>query len=126
MGKKVLVVEDNPAMVALLADALIDAGFIVVSAENGKEGLALVETEKPDLVVLDLMMPVMSGLQVLRTLRGKPATQYLPVVILTGRNGQADALDGWMGGADRYLTKPCSMEEILAAVHSMLFASVRH
>jgi len=126
MGKKVLVVEDNPAMVALLADAIIDAGFIVISAENGKEGLALVETEKPDLVVLDLMMPVMSGLQVLRTLRSKPATQYLPVIVLTGRSGQADALDGWMGGADRYLTKPCSMAEILAAVHSMLFAGVRH
>ena len=53
MGKKVLVVEDNPAMVALLADALIDSGLIVISAENGKEGLALVGTEKPDLVILD-------------------------------------------------------------------------
>lgn len=126
MGKKVLVVEDNPAMVALLADALIDAGLIVISAENGKEGLVLVETEKPDLVILDLMMPVMSGLQVLRTLRSEPVTQYLPVVVLTGRNGPADALDGWMGGADRYLTKPCSMEEILAAVHDMLSASIRH
>jgi len=126
MGKKVLVVEDNPAMVALLADALIDAGLIVISAENGKEGLVLVETEKPDLVILDLMMPVMSGLQVLRTLRREPETQYLPVIVLTGRNGQADALDGWMGGADRYLTKPCSMEEILAAVHGMLSAGIRH
>lgn len=126
MGKKVLVVEDNPAMVALLADALIEAGYVVVSADNGKQGLALVESEKPDLVVLDLMMPVMSGLQVLRVLRGEPATQYLPVIVLTGRNGQADALEGWMGGADRYLTKPCTMAELLSAVRDMLSASISH
>src|SRR4030065_2038688 len=115
MGKKVRVVEDNPAMVALLADALIDAGLVVISAENGKEGLTLVETEKPDLVILDLMMPVMSGLQVLRTLRSEPVTQYLPVIVLTGRNGPADALDGGVGGAGRYLTKPRGLEGVPGA-----------
>ncbi len=125
MGKKVLVVEDNPAMVALLTDALIDAGLTVVSAENGEKGLAAVETEKPDLVILDLMMPVMSGLQVLRTLRRQPETQYLPVIVLTGRNEHADVLDGWMGGADRYLGKPCRMKEIRAAVRDTLAASVQ-
>jgi len=126
MSKKVLVVEDNPAMVTLLADALIDAGFIVLSAANGKEGLAAVERDKPDLIILDVMMPVMSGLQVLRTLRSTPETQYLPVIVLTGRDGHADVLDAWMGGADRYLTKPCSMEEILSAVHNMLAVPIRH
>jgi len=124
MGEKVLVVDDNPAMVALLADALIEAGYVVISADNGKRGLALVESEKPDLVILDLMMPVMSGLQVLRTLRSAPATQYIPAIVLTGRNGQADALEAWMGGADRYLTKPCAIEELLSAVRDMLSASV--
>jgi len=126
MSKKVLVVEDNPAMVTLLADALIYAGFIVLSAANGKEGLAAVERDKPDLIILDVMMPVMSGLQVLRTLRSTPETQYLPVIVLTGRDGHADVLDAWMGGADRYLTKPCSMEEILSAVHNMLAVPIRH
>jgi DNA-binding response OmpR family regulator len=126
MGKKVLVVDDHPAMIALISEALMAAGFSVLSAENGRDGLAVIEDERPDLVILDIMMPVMSGLQVLRTLRSKPETLYLPVVLLTGRDGHADMLDGWMGGADRYLTKPCSMEELLAVVKEMLAAPAKH
>ncbi len=120
MGKRVLVVDDNPAMVGLLSDALTKAGFSVSSAEDGKTGLALVKSAKPDVVVLDLMMPVMSGLQVLNALRRSPETKWLPVVILTGRDGHEDALDGWMAGADRYLTKPCRLEDVVAAVKQML------
>ncbi len=126
MGKKVLVVDDHPAMIALISEALMAEGFSVLSAETGKDGLALIEDERPDLVILDIMMPAMSGLQVLRTLRSKPETLYLPVVLLTGRDGHSDMLDGWMGGADRYLTKPCSMEELLAVVNEMLAAPAKH
>lgn len=126
MGKRVLVVDDNPAMVGLLTDALAKAGFSVLAAETGEEGLALVKGEKPEMVVLDLMMPTMSGLQVLHTLRRDPETQWLPVVILTGRDGHEDVLDGWMGGADRYLTKPCKLEDVVAAVKQMLAPVGRH
>jgi len=120
MAAKILIVDDTPAMVSLISDALLQAGFEVVTAEDGKEGLAAIAKHGPDLVILDISMPVMSGLQVLRKLRGEDATKFLPVILLTGRGGHADVLEGWMGGADRYLTKPCSMEELLAAVAQML------
>jgi DNA-binding response OmpR family regulator len=120
MSKKVLVVDDNPAMVGLITDALLQAGFEVVTAEDGKEGLAAVGKHRPDLVILDITMPVMSGLQVLRKLRHEDGTKLLPVILLTGRDGHADVLDGWMGGTDRYLTKPCSMGDLLEGVKQML------
>ncbi len=126
MDKKILVVDDHPATVRLISDVLMGEGFSVLSAENGTDGLALVEEEKPDLIILDVMMPLMSGLEVLRKLRGNPETVYLPVVVLTGRDTHADVLDGWMGGADRYLTKPCGMDELLTAVKQMLAAPTKH
>jgi len=120
MARRVLVVDDHPALIGLIADALTRAGYTVISAENGETGLAAVDEHHPDLVILDLSMPVMTGLQVLRALRNHPETQYLPVIVLTGRDGAADILDCWMGGVDRYLVKPCSMEELLNAVRQML------
>jgi two-component system alkaline phosphatase synthesis response regulator PhoP len=120
MAKKILIVDDTPAMVSLISDVLLQAGFEVVTAEDGKEGLAAVAKHGPDLLILDISMPVMSGLQVLRRLREESATGLLPVILLTGRDGHSDVLEGWMGGADRYLTKPCSMEELLEAVQQML------
>lgn len=126
MGEKVLVVDDHPAVVGLISEALMAEGFTVLSAENGTDGLAVIEAQHPDLVILDIVMPVMNGLQLLRMLRSKPETLYLPVILLTGRDGHADMLDGWMGGADRYLTKPCNMGELLAAVREMLAAPARH
>ncbi len=68
----------------------------------------------------------MTGLQVLRTLRGNPETQRIPVIVLTVRDGHADVVEAWMGGADRYLTKPCSIQEILTAVQQMLGVPSRH
>jgi len=120
MARRVLVVDDHPALIGLIADVLTQAGYTVISAEDGQAGLAAIEAHQPELVILDLSMPVMSGLQVLRTLRSRPETQYLPVIVLTGRDGAGDTLDCWMGGADRYLVKPCSMEELLKAVQQML------
>jgi two-component system alkaline phosphatase synthesis response regulator PhoP len=120
MAGKIVIVDDTPAMVSLISDSLLQSGFEVVTAEDGKEGLAAIAKHEPDLVILDISMPVMSGLQVLRRLRGEAATKLLPVILLTGRDGHADVLEGWMGGADRYLTKPCSMAELLEAVEQML------
>ncbi|MFB3880502.1 MAG: response regulator transcription factor [Armatimonadota bacterium] len=122
---RILVVDDQPAMVSLITDALTRAGFSVVSAEDGEQGLRAVEEHHPDLVILDLAMPVMTGLQVLRTLRARPETSNLPVIVLTGRDGAADMLDCWMGGVDRYLVKPCSMGELISVVQQMLAAPAR-
>ncbi len=126
MGKRVLVIDDNPAMVGLLSDALTKAGFSVSSAEDGKTGLSLIKSAKPDVVVLDLMMPVMSGLQVLNVLRRSSETKGLPVVILTGRDGHEDALESWMAGVNRYLTKPCRLEDVVMAVKQLLAPARRH
>jgi len=125
MGMRILVVDDHPAMVGLISDALTRAGFSVISAEDGQAGLSAVDEHHPDLVILDLSMPVMTGLQVLRTLRGRSDTSNLPVIVLTGRDGAADMLDCWMGGVDRYLVKPCSMGELVSVVQQMLMAPSR-
>ena len=125
MPRRVLVVDDNPAVVALISDSLREAGFAVLPAANGAEALAVVEKESPDAVILDLVMPVVDGMEVLRTLRSRRSTQYLPVILLTGKDGHETVLEGWMGGADRYITKPCSMQEILSAIEQMLTVPVK-
>jgi DNA-binding response OmpR family regulator len=103
-------------MVQLIQETLEGEGFSVLSAQNGAECLRVVAEEHPDLVILDVEMPLMDGFQVLRALRLKHATRDLPVVMLTVRNTQTDMLAGLMKGADEYLTKPCRMEDLVAAV----------
>jgi twitching motility two-component system response regulator PilH len=120
MGKTVLVVDDHPATVALVRAALEDEGFSVLSAVNGAEGLAQVETHAPDLVILDLNMPVMGGIETLRRLRLDPKTHLLPVIIATVQMDQASVIDGWMSGAERYLQKPLRVDELLTAVKQLL------
>jgi DNA-binding response OmpR family regulator len=120
MGKRVLIVDDHLPLVKVLEAAFEQEGFSVLPALDGVECLYKVEAERPDVVVLDVTMPGMDGFEVLRTLRRRPETQYLPVVILTGRTAHGDKLAGWMGGADLYLTKPCKIEEVVAAVKRVL------
>jgi DNA-binding response OmpR family regulator len=124
MAQQVLVVDDQPAMVELLTEALLGAGYDVSSAHDGRTGLDLIMLNKPSLVILDLGLPGMSGLEVLRALRNQMETKYLPVIIFTGRGLEGDQLECWMGGADRYLTKPCVMKDLLTAVAEMLERTV--
>jgi len=126
MEKRVLVVDDHPAMLGLIADALGRTGYTVITAENGRDGLTAAAEKKPDLVILDLSMPLMTGLQVLRALRSKLETELLPVIVLTGKETHADALDSWMGGADRFLTKPCSIAELIETIEDILAAPIHH
>jgi len=126
MGKRVLVIDDHPPMIKLVQDALVKEGFSVLSAQNGAEGLRAVAVERPDLVILDVKMPIMDGFRVLRAIKLKMATQHLPVIMLTVCEEQEDRLAGWMGGADEYLTKPCKMEDLVAAVKRVLAAPVHH
>ncbi len=120
MGKRVLVVDDHPPTVELIRDALVREGFAVLSAANGAECLRKVQAHQPDLVVLDIVMPVMDGLKTLRALRGKPETENLPVIVLTVRTRAADVLAGWAAGADIYLTKPCKIQHLVATVKRVL------
>jgi DNA-binding response OmpR family regulator len=115
---KILVVEDEPAMVAGLRDNFEFEGYEVITASDGIEGLERALDESPDLVVLDVMMPRMSGLEVCKQLRAKRAS--LPIIMLTARGQEVDKVVGLELGADDYVTKPFSIRELLARVKSVL------
>ena len=115
---KILVVEDEPAMVAGLRDNFEFEGYEVITARDGAEGLQRALDESPDLVVLDVMMPRMSGLEVCKQLRAKRAS--IPIIMLTARGQEVDKVVGLELGADDYVTKPFSIRELLARVKSVL------
>ena len=117
---RVLVVEDEPDIAALIAYQLTREGFRVETASTGDQGLAAIDRELPDILVLDRMLPGLSGDEVLRSLRSEEATQNLPVLILTARREQEDRIEGLELGADDYLTKPFSPRELVLRVQSIL------
>ena len=111
--KTILVVDDEPKIVQLLRDYLERAGFRVLTASNGKTALALAHSEKPDMIILDLGLPEMDGLDVTRTLR---KASNVPILMLTARSDETDKLIGLELGADDYITKPFSPRELVARV----------
>ena len=117
---KLLVVDDTPKNVKLLADILTARGYNVVTAASGAEALSQVEAERPDLVLLDVVMPEMSGYEVCRKLRSNPATQLLPVVMVTALDPGEERVKGIEAGADDFLTKPINQAELLARVKSLI------
>ena len=120
MKPLVLVVEDEAALQQLLAYNLERAGFAVEQAYDSDEALTLIAERTPDLVLLDWMLPWTSGLELCRQLRRKPATANLPIIMLTARTEEADRLQGLDTGADDYITKPFSIEELLARIRAVL------
>jgi two-component system, OmpR family, phosphate regulon response regulator PhoB len=115
-----LVVDDDEAVRTLASWQLESDGFAVAQAGDGAEALTAIEDARPDLVVLDLTMPGVGGLDVLRRVRGAPATEALPVIVLSGRSGETDRIVGLDLGADDYLVKPFSPGELAARVRSVL------
>jgi two-component system alkaline phosphatase synthesis response regulator PhoP len=115
---KVLVVEDEPGLQEGLAHNLRFEGYEVVAAGNGREGLRLALKERPDLIVLDIMLPEKDGFQVLKEFRLRNTTA--PVLILTARSLEADLIKGFDLGADDYMTKPFSVAELMARVRALL------
>jgi two-component system alkaline phosphatase synthesis response regulator PhoP/two-component system response regulator VicR len=116
MPKKILAVDDERHIVRLVEVNLVRAGYQVVTAFDGREALQKVEAEKPDLVVLDVMMPYMDGFEVLRNLKANPVTAEIPVIMLTAKAQDADVFRGWQSGVDCYLTKPFNPMELLTFV----------
>jgi DNA-binding response OmpR family regulator len=120
MSKRVLVVDDEPPTVRMIQLALEREGMDVATAANGAECLLAVESDQPDLVILDVMMPVLDGFETLRVLREQEETKHLPVIMLTARREDRDVLRGWMSGVDLYLTKPFQMDELVTAASRIL------
>ena len=116
MPKKILVVDDDRHIVRLVEVNLLRAGYDVITAFDGLEALRKIESEKPDLVVLDVMMPFMDGFEVLRNMKANPETDEIPVIMLTGKAQDADVFRGWQSGVDVYLTKPYRPQELLRFV----------
>ena len=119
-SRTILVVDDEPEIVQIARDYLDRAGYRVISSGDGREALRLARTESPALVVLDLMLPGMDGLDVTRAMREDPATRAIPIIMLTARVEETDRLIGLELGADDYITKPFSPRELVARVRALL------
>jgi len=115
-SKRILVVDDERHIVRLIQVNLEREGYQVLTAFDGKDGLQKAKTEKPDLIVLDVMMPYMDGFEVLKNMKADPVTAEIPVIMLTAKAQDADVFRGWSSGVDCYLTKPFNPMELLTFV----------
>jgi two-component system phosphate regulon response regulator PhoB len=119
-NERILVVDDEPDIVALVSYHLAKAGYRVTTASSGTDALSLARSERPSLIVLDLMLPGMSGYEVLEALRADETTQPIAVLMLTARKEEPDRIRGLSLGADDYLTKPFSPQELVLRVGAIL------
>ena len=120
MAKRILVVEDEQAVARLLQINLERAGYEVELAGNGRSGLEAVAVQRPDAVVLDVIMPVMDGFEVLRQLKADPDTADIPVLLLTGKSDEESIFEAWSEGVHCYLTKPFDPSDLVLLMGRML------
>jgi len=123
MSEKILVVDDDLETLRLVGLMLQRAGYEILAASGGSQALAVAESEKPDLILLDIMMPDMDGIDVMRRLRNNASTQDLPVIMFTAKTQVDDKVSGFEAGADDYLTKPIEPRELVARVKALLARS---
>jgi DNA-binding response OmpR family regulator len=120
MSYRILIVEDEPGMIELLSVALEDEGFIISIANNGQQGLQKVETENPDLIISDVMMPDMDGYEFCQQLRDNPKTATIPFIFLTAKKDVSDRVRGLNLGADDYISKPFHVVEVVARIKTLM------
>ena len=120
MGKKVLIADDEPNIVAAVEFLLQRSGYDVYVARNGEEALKLVEARNPDLVLLDVMMPVRSGYEVCRRIRENDAWRHIKIIMLSAKGRDAEVAKGLAIGADDYVTKPFSTQDLLQRIGALL------
>ncbi|GAX37049.1 response regulator transcription factor [Nodularia sp. NIES-3585] len=118
---KILIVEDSPSELELMSYYLQDSGCQVIKAASAKEALEKVLAAQPDAIVTDVVMPGMSGFELCRSLKKNPTTQKVPIIICSSKNQEIDKLWAMKQGADAYLTKPYTREQLLRAIKSVIF-----
>ena len=118
--KTIMVVDDNPDIITIIKTILEGKGYNVVSASSGQELLNLLKNQKPDLIILDIMMPEMDGLEVLTKLKGVTDTTSIPVILLTAKVQYEDVLGGYKLGADYYITKPFTSTQLINGINLLL------
>ncbi|QWT47614.1 response regulator [Azospira inquinata] len=117
--KKILVVDDSPTERHFMVEILTKSGYQVVTAENGEDGIAKAKAEKPDLVLMDVVMPGLNGYQATRTLTRDDDTKDIPVIVCTSKGQETDKIWGLRQGAQDYLVKPINPEELLAKISAI-------
>jgi DNA-binding response OmpR family regulator len=118
--KRVVIVEDEETLAKNLSDKMHSEGFAVKMVNNGEDGLELIRGEKPDLIILDIMLPGLDGLSICRMVRNDVATADIPIIMLTARGTEVDKIVGLESGADDYIVKPFGLGEFLARVRAVL------
>ena len=124
--KKILIIDDTELMVQMIADILAGEGYDVVSANNGTDGIRMEMTHKPDLVLLDVIMPGLDGFEVCRLLRQDESNNLMPIIMLTAQGNEDDKLTGLELGADDYITKPFNPRELVSRVKNTLLRIERN
>jgi two-component system alkaline phosphatase synthesis response regulator PhoP len=118
--RTIMVVDDNPDIITIVKTILEGKGYNVLSASSGQELLSLLDNQKPDLIILDIMMPEMDGLEVLGRLKGVTETASIPVILLTAKVQYEDVLGGYKLGADYYITKPFTSTQLVNGINLLL------
>lgn len=118
--KTIMVVDDNPDIITIVKTILEGKGYSVIGAYSGQELLNHLDNQKPDLIILDIMMPEMDGLEVLSRLKGAPETASIPVILLTAKVQYEDVLGGYKQGADYYITKPFTSTQLINGINLLL------
>ncbi|MGZ6237907.1 MAG: response regulator, partial [Syntrophales bacterium] len=127
MSKQILIIDDEKDIVDLISYNLEREGFVTIKAYDGEDALRLVKAKRPDMIILDLMLPGMRGLEVCKFIRKNPETETLPIIMLTAKVDQVDKILGLEMGSDDYITKPFNVRELIARIHAVMRrAEVRH
>lgn len=125
MASHILVVDDEQDLSLMMAELLIDAGFDARTVDNGREALAQILADPPDLVLLDVDMPELDGFEVAAMLKSDPATATIPIIMVSGHDGRGSRLIGLESGAEDYLAKPVDPVELLAKIRNLLLLQQR-
>jgi two-component system phosphate regulon response regulator PhoB len=118
--RKILIIEDDPEERLILSRELKKEGFIVYEATTGEEGLKIFKEDRPDLVILDVMLPGIDGWEVLRRIKKGPISRKVPVMMLTGKSEDSDKIKGYEIGADYYVTKPYNISKLIPVIRSLI------